>query len=160
MNNNHSSEFIEIMNNYLNYKVNKNKIEPKSIMSVIEESSREILKHAEDKEMIGIEKIHYDGLDNKSIANRVKYDKKNNHGIKKFHMKNLIKILNDNNSDIVITERTIDTNVMYNVKLNNDNKQNLKTNSKKQSKTTCVFDDHVDKSILPTIISIKYLLFR
>jgi hypothetical protein len=79
----------------------------------------------------------------------------NGNPIKKFKMKTLLNLLESNVDGNIETERTVDTNDVFENRVEAIRKRTNKTtkNSVKHSKNNSVFDDYKDSSILPSIVS-------
>lgn len=151
----HTPEFSEIMNNYFNERENARKGLNKNIMTLIEERNREMLQNAKENDMLGLEKIHYDGLDNRAIANRVKYMKLEGSAVKKFKMQKLLNVLEDDDENLV-TENTVDTKDMFAKRMENTKNKSInqtKKTSVLNSKNSSLFDEYRDTSLLPSIVS-------
>jgi hypothetical protein len=95
--NKHTPEFIEIMTRYKN-QIKENKTPKINILQILEERNRELMKDDAVEEIKLDEIVHFEGVDNKTIQNRLKLDdlnKKKNR--KKMHLRKFMKLLEKEN---------------------------------------------------------------
>ena len=107
----HTPEFIEIMNRYKNY-LKENKQIKLNINNIIDERNKQIFKNSQNEENEFGNDVHFQGVDNKAIQNRLKNDKLVKKKGNKMHLKNLLKILDEHkeSEENLKTEETINTN--------------------------------------------------
>jgi len=157
MNKEHTPEFIRIMTNYMNEKSNKNKSKHNNILTLLEHRNKDLIKIASDQELLGLEKIYYDALDNRGIANRVKLMKDSGNTSKKIQLKKMIKILEGKPiEEEMESERTVFTRDLIQKKYHLNQKQSnpsFHKHSKFPSNNISILDECNENCMFPRIIS-------